>query len=152
MVIKVLRLLALVLLLNIARYLVAPVLEVPLIFEGLFGAMAANPQHFNSDFTSWDFLTSYAYNGAMWLTMTLLFHLLRPALRGSDMVASLKTYALGWLFFASVSGIYMNHYSHPGDFYAWNVADAVIAFGVVALVNGVAYRRVMGPSAADARA
>ena len=60
MVIKVLRLLALVLVLNIARYLVAPVLEVPLIFEGLFGAMAANPQHFNSDFTSWDFLTSYA--------------------------------------------------------------------------------------------
>jgi arginine exporter protein ArgO len=66
----------------------------------------------------------------------------------SDLVASLKTFALGWLFFASVSAIYMNHYSHPKDFYLWNILDAVLAFLIVAVANGLLCRPMMGPYAA----
>lgn len=40
------------------------------------------------------------------------------------------------------------HYSHPPDFYVWNILDAVIAFGTVALANGLLYGRVMGRAAA----
>ena len=63
------------------------------------------------------------------------------------MVASLKSFGLMWLMFAAVSAIYMNHYSHPRDFYLWNILDAVIAFATVAVANGLLYRRVLGPPA-----
>ena len=49
---------------------------------------------------------------------------------------------------AAISAIYMNHYSHPRDFFFWNILDGVIAFGAVAVANGLLYRRVMGPAAA----
>lgn len=143
-----LRFVVLVILLNVVRYVVAPLLEGPLVFPGLFGAMEASPDYFNSEFGRWDWITSYAYNFIMWTVTVWLFHLLRPVLRGSDVVASLKVFALSWLMFAAVSAIYMNHYSHPRAFYVWSILDGVIAFGLVGLANGLLYRRVMGPAAA----
>lgn len=142
------RFLALVLLLNLARYFVGGVLEGVLIFEGLFGAMEASAEYFNNDFGPWDWVSSYGYNFTMWAVATWVFHLLRPVLHGSDWVASLKAFGIMWIMFASVSAVYMNHYSHPKDFYLWNIADGVVVFTVVALVNGLIYRKVMGPGAA----
>lgn len=147
----VLRFLILVVLLNLARYLVGGLLEAWTVAPRLFGEMAAHPSYFVQEFGTWDWVTSFTYNFVMWLAAAWFFHLARPSLPGSDLSASLQVFALAWLFFASVSFIYMNHYSHPADFYVWNVLDAVIAFGVVAVANGLLYRRVMGRFAADAR-
>lgn len=138
------RFLALVVLLNVVRYLVAGVVEQMLVLPHLFGAMAESPEYFRTEFTTWDWITSYLYNFVMWGVAAWVFHLLRPVLRGGNVVASLKSFALMWLMFAAVSAIYMNHYSHPRDFYLWNILDAVIAFGTVAVANGLLYGRVMG--------
>ena len=35
----------------------------------------------------------------------------------------------------------MNHYSHPKDFYFFNVLDALIVFTIVAVANGLLYPR-----------
>ncbi|MDH3222995.1 MAG: hypothetical protein OEO23_04700 [Gemmatimonadota bacterium] len=142
------RFLVLVVLLNVIRYVVTPLLETPFIFPRLFAAMEASPEYFNQAFSTWDWITSYAYNFVMWGCATWLFHLLRPVLKGGDVTASFKVFGLVWLLFASVSAIYMNHYSHPRNFYGWNILDAFLAFGLVALANGILYRRVMGTAAA----
>ena len=144
----VLRFLALVVLLNLVRYFVGGVIEAWTVLPPLFAAMEASSEYFSTRFTTFDWVTSFLYNFGVWLCAAWFFHLARPRLPGSDLVASLQSFALAWLFFASVSGVYMNHYAHPGDFYFWNVLDAVIAFTVVAVANGLLYRWVMGPYAA----
>ncbi len=138
------RFLVLVILLNIVRYLVAGVVEQMLVLPHLFGAMAESEEYFRTEFETADWVTSYLYNFVMWAVAAWVFHLLRPVLKGGDVAASLKSFGLMWLMFAAVSAIYMNHYSHPPDFYIWNIVDAVVAFGTVALANGLLYRRVMG--------
>lgn len=144
----VLRFLALVVLLNLIRYLVGGLIEGWAIMPHLFAAMEESSEYFNTRFTAFDWSTSFLYNFGVWLCATWFFHLARPRLPGSDLVASLLSFGLAWLFFASVSGVYMNHYAHPGDFYFWNVLDAVIVFTLVGIANGLLYRRVMGPYAA----
>ena len=141
---KILRILALVVVLNLVRYAVGAVVEPILIFPGLFGAMQRDASYFNTSFSTLDWATSYLYNFMVWLTCVWTFHLMRPALRGSDMRASLKVFALMWLFFASVSAVYMNHYSHAKTFYAWNIADAALAFTVAGVSNGALYRHFVG--------
>lgn len=144
----IVRFLALVVLLNVIRYLVGGLLESwtvgPLVME----AMGASPEVFNTTFTTADWVSSFLYNFVVWLVPVWVYHLARPALAGSDLVASFEIFALQWLLFAAVSGVYMNHYSHPMDFYLWNVVDAVLAFTVVAVANGLLYRPLMGSRAA----
>ena len=140
----IVRFLGLVLILNVLRYGGGYLFEPYVIFPGLMGAMAESASYFRTQFTTFDWVTSYFYNFVMWLTCVWLFHLLRPALRGSDLAASLKVFGLLWLMFASISAIYMNHYSHPRDFYFWNVFDALLVFTLVAIGNGLLYRRIMG--------
>ena len=82
----------------------------------------------------------------MWLVCVWVFHLMRPALKGSDFVASFKVFGIMCLFFASISAILMNHYSHPKDFYFWIILDGVLMYALVAACNGLLYRRVMGRS------
>ncbi len=72
---------------------------------------------------------------------------MRPALKGSDFVASFKVFGIMCLFFASISAILMNHYSHPKDFYFWIILDGVLMYALVAACNGLLYRRVMVPFA-----
>ena len=143
-----LRLLLLVVLLNVARYLVAPLLEAPLVFGPLFAAMDRQPEIFHTEFGTFDWVTSYTYNFVMWLACAWLFHMARPGVRGSDLLASLKVLGVCWLFYASLAAIFMNHYEDQRDFYLWMIVDGAIAFAVVALANGVLYRRVMGRHAA----
>lgn len=146
----IVRFLALVLILNVLRYAGGFLFEPYIIFPDLFGAMAENASYFRTEFTTFDWVTSYLYNFVMWLTCAWVFHLMRPAIRGSDLVASLKVFAILWLMFASVSFIYMNHYAHPRDFYFWNVFDALLVFTLVAAGNGLLYRRLMGSHARQA--
>jgi hypothetical protein len=137
----VIKFLALVVVLNIVRYVVAGPLEAWLIFGPLSGAMEESAAYFNTSFTTFDWVTSFSYNFMMWLSITWLFFLAEPRLEGSYVVRSLKLYGVAWLFFASLSGVYMNHYSHPKDFYFFNVLDAAIVFPIVAVANGLLFPR-----------
>jgi hypothetical protein len=145
-----LRFLGLVLVLNVLRYSGGFLFEPFVIFPGLFGAMEESASYFRNEFTSVDWVTSYLYNFLMWMSCVWVFHLMRPAIRGTDLVASLKTFGIMWLMFASTSAIYMNHYSHPRDFYFWNLFDALLVFTLVAIGNGYLYRRIMGDHARSA--
>ena len=138
-----LRFLALVLVLNVVRYVVGGLIEGPLIMPHLFRVMGENPSYFNSEFETIDWVTSYLYNFAMWAIAAWIFHLARPVLRGSEIVKSLKAFGICFLFFASVSFIYMNHYSHSKEFYLINVTDAFLAFLLVGLANGLLYPLLM---------
>jgi hypothetical protein len=142
-----LRFLLLVVVLNVIRYLVGGLIESFLVLPYLFDEMARYSEYFNTEFSTLDWVTSYLYNFVMWLVIVWFFHLLRKSMKGSDLIISLKVFALAWLWFASVSAIYMNHYSHPGGFYVYNIADAFIAFLVVAVANGLLYRKLMASSA-----
>jgi hypothetical protein len=143
----IMRFLALVLVLNVVRYAGGFLFEPYVIFPGLFGAMAESASYFRTEFETADWVTSYLYNFLMWLCAAWIFHLARSAVRGPDIVASLKIFGIMWLSFASTSFVYMNHYAHPRDFYFWNVFDALLAFTLVAVANGLLYSRIMGAHA-----
>ena len=145
----ILRFLGLVLLLNVLRYGGGFLFEPFIIFPGLFGAMEESASFFRTEFQTFDWVTSYFYNFLMWLTCVWMFHLLRPVIGGSDLVASLKVFGIMWLMFTSVSAIYMNHYAHPRDFYFWNIFDALLVYALVAAGNGLIYRRIMGDHASQ---
>lgn len=144
---SILRFLGLVLVLNVLRYAGGFLFEPFVIFPGLFGAMAENASYFRTEFGTFDWVTSYIYNFLMWMCAAWVFHLARPALRGTDLVCSLKIFGILWLNFAAISAIYMNHYSHPRDFYFWNILDGLLVFMLVAIGNGLLYRRILGPFA-----
>jgi hypothetical protein len=137
------RLLLLVIVLNAIRYVFGWLVEYPLIFPHLSAIMEQHASYFNTEFTTLDWITSYFYNFMLWFTIVWSFHLLRPVLAGSDMVKSLKVFGIMWIFFASVSAIYMNHYSHSKAFYVWNITDALLAFTIVGLANGLLYPRII---------
>jgi hypothetical protein len=46
------------------------------------------------------------------------------------------------MLFACISAIYMNHDTHPKDFYLWNILDALLVFPFVALANGLLFPRI----------
>ena len=145
-----LRFLALVVILNMLRYVGGSLKELLIIFPGLSVAMDESASYFNAEFATFDWVTSFFYNFMMWLVCLWVFHLMRPALKGSDLVASFKVFGIMCLFFASISAILMNHYSHPKDFYFWIILDGVFMYALVAVGNGLLYRRVMGTHAAVA--
>ncbi len=134
-----LRLIALVVVLNVIRYLVGGAIEMYLIFPRLFGEMEKHAGYFNTDFSRMDWITSYLYNFMVWWIAVWVFHMARPVLSGGTVARSLKVFGIMWLFFASISGVYMNHYSHPGAFYLYNVFDAALMFLLVGAANGLLY-------------
>lgn len=142
------RFLAPVVILNILRYVGGFLIEPFVIFPGLSSAMEDSASYFNNAFETFDWVTSFFYNFMMWLSCVWVFHLVRPAIKGTDLVASLKVFGIMCLCFASISAILMNHYSHAKDFYFWIILDGVLMYALVAILNGLLYRRVVGPHAA----
>ena len=141
----ILKLIALTVMLNLVRYFVIGFVEEIVIFEKLGAAMAASPSYFNLKFTTADWVTSYLYNFVMWLMPTIFFHKTHPFLRGSMILKSLKVYIPTLVVFLSISAIFMNHYSHPKDFYLYSMLDAVIVFPLVAVANGLLYPFLVRP-------
>ena len=137
--IVVLKLLLLFIGLNIIRYFIIGPIEMQIVLGPLFGAMEQSPAYFNSNFTTIDWITSYTYNFLMWLGTVLAYHFMEASLNGRPIVKSLKVYALMWLLFASISAIYMNHYTHPKDFYIYSILDAALVFMLVGTANGFLY-------------
>ena len=132
-----LRFLALVVLLNIVRYSFAYLPLEQLAFQPMMNVMVANPGYFKMEFSANDWATSYLYNFMMWLAFTWVFVLLQPRMKGHPVVRALKVYGLMFLIFASISAIYMNHYSHPKEFYLYSIFDALLVFPVVAVATGL---------------
>lgn len=138
-----LRFVALVVVLNIVRYAVGGPIEFPLVVNKMSGVMERNPACFNLQFSTLDWATSFFYNFMMWLTITGVFHLLHPVLSGNFIMRSLKVYGLMFLFFASVSAIYMNHQIIPKSFFVYSILDSLIIFPIVATANGLLYSHFM---------
>ncbi|MEX1139875.1 MAG: hypothetical protein WEF53_11080 [Bacteroidota bacterium] len=134
-----LKLILLCIILNLLRYYVIGFVEGLVIMGPLFGAMEKNLSYFNTNFEAIDWITSYFYNFVMWLTVTVAFHKVHPHLKGSLPVRSLKVYGFFVIVFASISAIYMNHYSHSKDFYLYSILDAVLVFSLLGLANGFLY-------------
>jgi len=134
----VIKLLLLVVVLNVIRYVAGFPLEMVFIFEPLSGAMEESTC-FNTNFTTFDWSTSFFYNFMMWLSITWLFYIAEGGLQGAYVLKSLKLYGVAWLFFASLSAVYMNHYAHPKTFYFINILDGLIVFAIVAVANGILY-------------
>lgn len=135
----VVKFLILVILLNIIRYAYAYLPIEQLAFTPMFRVMAQHPSYFNTDFTTVDWVTSYLYNFMMWLVFTWVFMLMHPRLKGHLVIRALKVYGLMLLIFASIRAIYMNHYSHPKEFYFYSIFDALLVFPVVAVATGLLY-------------
>ena len=109
-----------------------------MILDGMFGAMAAQPDVFNTQFSSADFASSFFYNFVMWLGMVWLHHLARPALRGSELVKSLQSFGLALVLYASIGAVLMNHYLDH-TFYRYFILDGVVVIPIVGLLNGLLY-------------
>lgn len=137
-----LRLLGLVAVLNLVRYLVGGPIEAVTIMEPMHRVMPKHPEVFNTAFGGGDFAVSLAYNFVLWFAAALGFHLMEPQLRGGMLAKSLQGYGVMWLAFVSLAAVYMNHYTAAiQPFYLWSMVDAVIVYGVVALANAVLYPR-----------
>jgi hypothetical protein len=139
---RILKFLLLVVLLNVVRYALGWPLEKLLIFDRLFGAMAASEGYFNMQFSALDWTTSFFYNFMMWATVSVIYIKIQPVVHGSPIRKSLKVYGVMFIFFASVSAIYMNHYTHPKDFYLYNILDGMLVFPLVAVANGLIHPRL----------
>ncbi len=134
-----LKFLLLVIVLNVVRYVIAGPIALPLFTNRVFTAMQENATVFNTTFSGADWATSFFYNFMMWLTAAWVFLLMHRSLKGHMVVKSLKIFGLMFLMFASISAIYMNHYSHTKAFYLYNILDGLIAYSVVAVANGLLY-------------
>ena len=144
-----LRFLALVLLLNVARYAIGGPIEGFTIMEPMHRVMPLYPEVFNNDFTDRDFAVSLGYNFMLWFAAALGFHLMQPNLRGGWVAKSFKGYGVMCLSFVSLALVYMNHYVDAvKPFYFWSAIDALIVFSVVALANAFLYPRLM-PAAVE---
>ena len=137
------RLLILILVLNLVRYFLIGVIEEALVLTYLFDSMAQSSSYFSTDFSTFDWITSYLYNFVMWSTVVYVYHRFHSLVGGNPYVRSLKIFFIMWVFFAAVSAIYMNHYSHPRDFYIWNIIDAFLVYGLLALANGFLYPKLL---------
>lgn len=137
-----LKLLGLVVLLNVVRYVIGGFIEGATIMEPMHRPMAEYPDAFNAAFGTTDLVMGFVYNFAMWFVAGVAFHLLNPVLSGSIWVRSLKSYGLMAAFFCSLAAVYMNHYNAGiKPFYAWSMVDALIVFTVVGLANALLYPR-----------
>ncbi|MBI3006220.1 MAG: hypothetical protein HYY49_12515 [Ignavibacteriales bacterium] len=131
--------LGLVVALNIIRYTVPMPYELPLAVTPMMEAMSSSASYFNTHFTNVDWITSYFYNFMMWLSFSWLYFYIHGMFKGNHVTKSLKLYAIMLVVFAAISAIYMNHYSHPKDFYIWSIVDAALVFPVVAIGNGLLF-------------
>lgn len=134
------KLILLVALLNIVRYLIGGPIEAVTIMEPMHRVMPLFPEVFDTDFSNTDFAISLFYNYMLWFWATLVFHLLHPVLRGPFWWRSLQSFLLMAAFFCSLAAVYMNHFTATvKPFFFWSMIDAVILFPLVGLANALLY-------------
>lgn len=137
---QMIKLILLVVVLNVIRYLVGGPIEAVTIMEPMHAVMPKFPAVFNNEFTTNDFLISFFYNFMLWMTAGLIFHLTYRSFKGNMISKSLQVYGLLCLFFISLAAVYMNHYTEAVQpFYRYSMLDALIVFSIVGLANGLLY-------------
>ena len=135
-----LKFLLLVLLLNVARYIIGSPIEAITIMDQMHRVIPEYPDCFDVDFSGTDLAVSFFYNFMLWLSAAWIFYLAYPNVKGNFIGKSLKIYGVCCLFFISLAAVYMNHYSGAiKEFYIFSMIDAVIVFSVVALANGLLF-------------
>lgn len=135
--------LSLVVLLNLARYLLGWLPENWWVMPGMFGVMEKFPESFKVNFEGKDFAVSLFYNFMLWLSAAWIFHLAHAHVRGNFIVKSLKVFGITCLFFISLTAVYMNHFvAAVKPFYGYSMLDAIILFLIVAVANGLLYPRL----------
>ena len=144
------KLVVLVVLLNIIRYIIGGPIESFTIMEPMHQPMIEYKDCFNSDFTNIDWASSFFYNFLVWFCAAWIFHLAQHSVSGNMIVKSFKIFGIALLFFISISAVFMNHYIEGiRTFYRFGMIDAVITFSIVALANGLLYPRFFRPKSAD---
>ena len=133
------RLLILVIILNVVRYVIGGAIEQFTIMEPMHRVMPQFPECF-SEFSVNDFVISLLYNFVMWFAATLAFHKMHPSLGGPMILRSLQSFGIMCLFFIGLAAVYMNHFTDPiKPFFLWSMVDALIVFAVVGLAAGLIY-------------
>jgi hypothetical protein len=139
----ILKFLLLVVLLNLARYLLGWLPESWWVIPGMFGVMEKFPESFNVNFNTEDFTFSVLYNFMLWLSAAWIFHVAHAGVHGNFLMKSLKIYGISCLFFVSLAAVFMNHFVDSiKPFYLYSILDAVILFPIVALANGLLYPKL----------
>ncbi len=149
---RIRKLLLLVFLLNSIRYAVGWPLERLLIQERLAAAMETNSDIFNLQFNAWDWTSFVFINFMIWFLVSVIYVKIEPVVHGHPIRKSLKVYGVMFLFFVAISAFYMNQYSHPGDFYIYNILDAMLIFLLVAVANGLLHPRLFRTAAVQKQA
>lgn len=91
-------------------------------------------------FTMDDLPLSHLFNYCLWLSVVLLFHLIRKSLEVKTIWASLIVFGICGLFFISLTGAYMNHFNDGiRVFFRYAMLDGVLLFGLLGLLNGWIY-------------
>ncbi|MEM1135881.1 MAG: hypothetical protein AAGI07_08565 [Bacteroidota bacterium] len=97
-------------------------------YEGCFG------------FTGADFPLSHFFNYLLWFTVVLAFHFGQKSLSFSLFWKSMVFFGIFFIFFIGLTGVFMNHFNQGiRIFFRYTMLDAVLVFGVLALVNGFLY-------------
>ncbi len=145
---RVLKFILLVVFLTAVRYVVGGPLEKLLIADRLTATMEREYGFFNWQPSSIVWATSYFYSFMIWFLVSLVYVKIYPMVHGHPIWKSLKVYGVMFLYFATVSAMYMNQYSHSSDFYLYNILDRMIIFPLVAVANGLLHPRLFRDAAA----
>jgi hypothetical protein len=138
-------------LLTVVRYVVGLPIEWFLIYDKLNSIMTEGRELFNVDWTPLEHFYSVLYNFLGWLLITVLYVKIESVVHGHPVRKSLKLYAVMYMYFVSVSGIYMLRYNHPSDFYLYMMLDRLLLFSIVAIANGILHPRLFRPPAPATR-
>lgn len=136
---RVLKLTLLVALLAVVRVVIGHPLERLLLADRIDAAMEANSGYFNTQFSTLDWVTYCFYSFAKWFAVSAIYMKLDGVVHGRPLVRSLKVYGVMFVFFASVSAVYMNQYNHPGDFYVYKILQGLLIFTLMAFANAWIY-------------
>ena len=139
---RILKFLLLVFLLNSICYAVGWPLERFLIQDKLVEAMDNNADIFNVQFTAWNWAAYFFLNFMIWFLVSMIYVKIEPLVHGHPIRKSLKVYGVMFLYFVVISAFYMNQYSHPGDFYVYNILGLMLIFPIVAVANGLLHPRL----------
>jgi hypothetical protein len=142
---RILKTILLAVLLTAVRYAIGLPVEWFLIYDKLNSVMTQGRELFNVEFTPIEQLYSVAYNFLGWLLITILYVKIEPIVHGHPIRKSLKVYGVMYMYFVSVSAIYMLRYNHPSDFYLFMMLDRLLLFPIVAVANGILHPRLFRP-------
>lgn len=113
-------------------------IEQQTLFEPMHAPMTAYADCFG--FTMADLPLSHLFNYLLWFSTLLIFHLAQRAMAFHIMIRSLLIFGLVCLFHVSLTGAYMNHFNEGiRVFFRYAMLDALLIFGILGLLNGLAY-------------